>query len=142
MRGKNRRPIAAGGAVPFAIAMLGMLVAILWTPTASAATHGKDGRGKQMFRFCGGCHSLIPGENRIGPNLSGLFGRRAGGVAGYAYSRALSQSSILWNEQSLDLWLAGPAAMVPGTRMRFSGIRDEAARKALIAYLRQVTQPD
>jgi len=71
-----------------------------------------------------------------GPNLHGVFGRRAGAKADYAYSDALKAKGVIWTADTLNLWLAGPQAYVPGTKMSYPGVRDPADRRDLIAYLR------
>jgi cytochrome c len=83
---------------------------------------------------------LEPGKNGIGPTLHGLFGRKAGTVPGYAYSSALKNANLVWNEDSLKRYLADPKAFVPGTKMVSAGIKDEAQLDDLLAYLRQATQ--
>ncbi len=114
---------------------------LLGSTGASASLHGSEvERGARMFRFCAVCHSLKAGEFRIGPPLAGVIGRRAGAVAGYRYSNALRQSGILWNVTTLDAWLANPKKFVPGNRMPFSGIRNDQARAALIAFLETATR--
>ncbi len=113
---------------------------LLGSTGASAALHSPEvERGARMFRFCAGCHSLKAGEFRLGPPLDGVIGRRAGTVAGYRYSNALRQSGIVWNATTLDAWLANPKKFVPGSRMPFSGIRNDRARAALIAFLETAT---
>jgi cytochrome c len=69
-----------------------------------------------------------------------LFGRKAGTVPGYAYSSALKNANLVWNEDSLKRYLADPKAFVPGTKMVSAGIKDEAQLDDLLAYLRQATQ--
>ena len=114
---------------------------LLGSTGAAAALHGPEvERGARMFRFCAGCHSLKAGEIRLGPPLAGLIGRRAGAVAGYSYSNALRRSGVLWYAVTLDAWLANPSRFVPGTRMRFSGIRNDRARAALISFLESATR--
>jgi cytochrome c len=71
----------------------------------------------------------------FGPSLSGLSGRKAGSVPGYAYSPALKASGLTWNATNLDRWLKGPQRLVPGTRMPYPGMPDAKARKAVIGYL-------
>lgn len=113
---------------------------VLGSTGASAALHNSEvERGARMYRFCVGCHSLKAGEFRLGPPLAGLIGRRAGTVAGYRYSRALRKSGILWNATTLDGWLANPKKFVPGSRMPFSGIRNDRVRADLIAFLESAT---
>lgn len=89
--------------------------------------------GRLFADKCSGCHDLH--QVKVGPPLAGVVGRRAGTVAGYPYSSALARSGIIWNEATLDRWLSGPAAYVPGALMPMS-ISDPAARRDIIAYLK------
>jgi cytochrome c len=112
-----------------AIASIVMLAAAL--PAWSAADAA---RGAVLYQSkCGGCHALD--ENRYGPAHRGVFGRKAGSAPGYAYSEALSSSSIVWREDTLDRWLADPEKLIPGQRMSIS-VASEDDRRDLIAYLR------
>jgi cytochrome c len=91
--------------------------------------------GERLFRQrCGTCHSLEMGQNRAGPHLLGVIGRAAGTVNGARYSTAMQDSNIVWDNQSLDSFLAAPRRMVPGTSMTV-GIPNAAQRAAIIAYL-------
>ena len=66
--------------------------------------------GARLFRnACGICHTLEPGKNRLGPNLAGIVGRKAGGVAGFDYSEANKNSNVVWDEAQLDQYLVGPS---------------------------------
>jgi cytochrome c len=85
---------------------------------------------------CTGCHSMD--YNGVGPAHRGVFGRQAGQAPGFAYSDALKGSRLIWDEASLDRWLADPEKLVPGQRMGVS-VPEAAARHDLIAYLKQVT---
>ncbi len=97
-------------------------------------------KGEQYFRACAACHSLAPDYNMTGPSLAGLFGRKAGILASFQrYSPALQASGVVWNEKSLDSWLAGPARFIPDSRMPFEGIEQPAIRSDLIAYLKKAT---
>jgi cytochrome c len=68
-----------------------------------------------------------------------LFGRRAGGVAGFEYSGAMKGSGIVWSAATLDRFLADPLRVVPGTTMTYAGVADAQERADLIAYLRVAT---
>ena len=88
------------------------------------------------FAICMQCHSPSPSQNRIGPSLFGVVGRKAGSVPGFDYSNALRKSGIVWTPERLDKWLSGPMDFVPGTRMSFGGFADPTKRQAVIAYLK------
>lgn len=106
---------------------------------AAPLTAQGQGQGAQTFAMCKGCHTIDKGgRNGIGPNLSGLFGRDAGSVPGYAYSPAMKKSGIHWDGASLDAFLAAPTKKVPGTKMPIS-VADPAKRAALITYLKSAT---
>lgn len=96
--------------------------------------------GKRVFGECKGCHQVGPdAENRIGPHLNGLFGRRAGSVAGFRYSKSFQRagaSGLEWHADSLSDFLLNPRSVASGTRMSYRGLKDETKRADLIAYLR------
>ena len=99
------------------------------------------GRGELLALACAACHRFRAGEGTlIGPNLHGVFGRRAAEVAGFAYSPALVQSGLVWTPASLDAWLANPAGFVTGTTMTFTGYRSAEDRRDLITYLLRATE--
>lgn len=94
-------------------------------------------RGQSLFAAqCAGCHGLD--HAAIGPALAGVYGRQAGTSAGYPYSAALARSGVIWESASLDRWLAGPQAMLPGALMPMR-VSNAADRAALIAYLRTLS---
>jgi cytochrome c len=107
-------------------------------PEAMAATAGDPAEGAQVFRACAACHSLEPGQHRTGPSLADVFGRRAGTAEGFRrYSPALKEADVVWDEATLDPWIADPQAFIPGNRMVFRGLPDAKARADLIAYVAQ-----
>lgn len=111
------------------------VVAILAVTSALGA--GDAGHGKALYEArCSACHS-IP-YNGAGPAHRGLFGRKAGSAPGFAYSPALRDSAVVWNEDTLSKWLANPEAFIPGQRM-FVQTPEAADRADLIAYLKQAT---
>ncbi|MEM9532483.1 MAG: cytochrome c family protein [Pseudomonadota bacterium] len=97
-------------------------------------------RGKILFLQCRACHGLKPEEgHRVGPNLSGLFGRPAASQDGFTYSEAMQNAGITWDGAQLDEFLKTPYSKVPGTIMAFAGISADADRAAVIEYLRAET---
>jgi cytochrome c len=95
-------------------------------------------KGKAVFNICLACHAIGPGaQNKIGPELNGLDGRRAGTVPNFEYSDANKDSGIVWNEGTFEEYIKNPAAKVPGTKMIFPGIRNEQQAKDLWAYIGQ-----
>jgi cytochrome c len=93
-------------------------------------------RGELLSYACQACHTLRVGEpHQIGPNLHGVFGRRAGVAADFEYSDALRGSQIIWTPETLDAWLANPQEFLRGTKMVFAGYSDANDRRDLIAYL-------
>jgi cytochrome c len=97
-------------------------------------------KGKVLFLQCRACHSLeAGGANKVGPNLHGFLGRKAGLAPGFSYSEAVAQSGIMWSAENLDHWLARPSEFLPGNRMVFVGIRKLEDRANLIAYLQRET---
>ncbi|KUF09304.1 cytochrome C [Pseudoponticoccus marisrubri] len=101
---------------------------------------GDPERGAQVYRKCTGCHQIGPGaENRAGPHLNDIFGRRAGSVEGFDYSRAMERAhgdGLVWEYAQLDAYIENPRALVSGTRMSFRGIRDPRDRHDVLAFLR------
>lgn len=104
-----------------------------------APTHAASdvARGAKIFGACAACHSLRPDEQLTGPSLAGVFGRRAGTVKGFGrYSEALRKADVVWEERTLDAWIADPQKFLPGNLMTFPGIRDGGQRADLIAFLK------
>jgi cytochrome c len=115
------------------------LAAVICTPTAAilskAEAAGDAAAGEHVFARCVVCHSPKAGENKIGPSLAGVFGRKSGSAPGYDYSSALKSADITWDEQALDKYLANPPADVHGTKMVIS-IPNAEDRQNVIAYLK------
>jgi cytochrome c len=115
---------------------LPMAVAVLFGSTAMA-----DETGDVLVQKCKICHSLDKGgPNRVGPNLFGVFGRKAGTVPGFAYSPTMKDSGIVWSDETLANFLRSPKELLPGNRMSFPGITDDAALQDLLGRLKQATQ--
>jgi cytochrome c len=93
--------------------------------------------GEAIFKRCAACHMVGAGAvNGLGPELNGISGRAIASVTGFSYSTALKGKGGVWDDASLDAFIASPAKWAPGTKMAFAGIGDAAERKALIEYLK------
>lgn len=101
----------------------------------AAAVAAADAR-PAAYAQCAACHSVEPGKHGIGPSLHGVYGTKAGEIPGYAFSEKLKASGLVWDDATLDKWLAGPMKMVPGTRMSYAGMSDPAKRAEIIAYMK------
>ncbi len=121
--------------------LIAALAAGVFTLASHQALAGPDlANGEKMFKKCKTCHSLEEGKKKVGPHLFGLFGRKAGSVEGYKYSKAMKESDIVWDEETLDAFLTKPKDLVPKTKMAFPGFKKEQDRIDIIAYLMQATQ--
>ena len=97
--------------------------------------------GERNFRQCAACHTVDQGgQNRVGPNLWGVFGADVGHHEGFNYSDALLGIEGIWTVDKLDAYLENPRGFAPGNRMAFAGLRNEADRAAVIAYLRSLSE--
>ncbi len=93
--------------------------------------------GEARFSLCKSCHTIVAGgANMTGPNLYGVVGVKAASKAGFNYSDALKAKGLTWDPATLDQWLAGPQAFVPGTKMSFPGLKDATDRRDVIGYLK------
>lgn len=130
--------MAGGRAILPALAFL----AAAGAEPAAADLIGDAVRGEDLFkRQCSACHQIGPeARNRVGPRLNGLFGRGAGALEDFDYSkgmRRMGADGLTWTLETLDAYIANPRALVSGTRMNYRGMADPEARAALMAFLRE-----
>ena len=96
--------------------------------------------GQSKFALCKSCHTIVQGApDMVGPNLWGIFGRKAGSKGDYAYSAGLKALSVTWDAASLDKWISNPRAMVAETKMTYLGLENAKDRVDVIAYLKVAT---
>jgi cytochrome c2 len=106
-------------------------------PMPAKASDGGPARGKEVFeKRCTGCHAL--GQNREGPMLRGVYGRTSGSVANFTYSPALKAARIVWNDASIERWLADPDLFVPGNNMGFRVAKPQE-RQDLVRFLKETS---
>jgi cytochrome c len=119
---------------------LAVLVSFVVAPQSLAAD-GNPAQGQRVFGACAACHSLQPDQNMTGPSLADVWNRKAGSLASFSrYSPALKSADIVWNDKTLDAWIADPQHVVPGNQMTFAGIKDARQRADLLAFLKEATQ--
>ncbi len=106
------------------------------TAAAPAAAVAAADAKPAAYAQCAACHSVEPGKHGIGPSLHGVYGTKAGEIAGFAFSEKLKASGLTWDDATLDTWLSGPMKVVPGTKMSYAGMSDPAKRAEIIAYLK------
>ena len=88
------------------------------------------------FKACTTCHKIEAGAKLMGPSLFAVYGRKAGSVADFAYSDALKNSGITWDDAHLAAFIADPKSNVPGTKMVFAGIKKQDEVAAIVDYLK------
>lgn len=116
------------------------LVLVIASLVSSPAFAQADAvRGKKAYETsCSICHSLT--ANGIGPSHKGVYGRKAGSMAGYDYSPGFAKANLIWDEKTLDAWIAFPENLVPGQKMGFY-VMEADVRADIIAYLKSLAAP-
>ena len=106
-------------------------------PQASQGT--EDVSGQQAFNnACRTCHMVKEGDNRLGPNLHKVVGRKAGSLPDYGFSSAMKEASFVWDQEKLDRFIANPDEVVPGNSMKpYGGLASSDERKKIIGFLAQ-----
>ncbi len=113
-----------------------ILAGTLSFAATKAQAAGDAAAGKVLFtQKCGICHSVVQGQNKIGPSLYAVVGRKAGSLPDYTYSEAMKGANRTWDEATLDDYLTNPRQKIPGIKMIFAGLPAESDRQNVIAYL-------
>lgn len=111
-----------------------------WTPPTGAADEANVARGETLWGKCRACHTYEAGaRHSVGPNLHGVFGRKAGTAPGFRrYSDALRNAEVVWTAETMDAYLKATLDYIPGSKM-YAGLAIARDRLDLIAWLGVVT---
>lgn len=115
---------------------------MLALPFTNALPQEED--GKVAFNSnCRTCHSMDEGDHRLGPSLHDIVGREAGSSEGYGFSRAMKESKVVWNAETLDRFIRNPNGVIPGNNMKpYGGISDAKLRARIVSYLSEASSED
>jgi cytochrome c len=116
--------------IGFALALAA--VAALGLP---AAAHAQDGEAA-FKRQCTICHATQAGQNKVGPSMAGIVGRKAGTIQGFQYSDAMKGSNITWDIDTLSKYIADPKAVVPNGKMVFAGVKKPEDVQLILEYIK------
>jgi cytochrome c len=137
----NRRDAAMRRRKMLLIGALSGMTCMLSSPSAlpQASQGAQDASGQQAFNnACRTCHLVREGDNRLGPNLHKIVGRKAGSLPDYGFSSAMKEAGFVWDEEKLDRFIANPDEVVPGNSMKpYGGLSSSEDRKKIIAFLAQ-----
>ena len=121
------------------IAAASAIAYLLSSPSAlpQASQGSEPSSGQQAFNnACRTCHIMREGDNRLGPNLHKVVGRKAGSISGYNYSSAMKEAGFVWDEAKLDRFIASPDEVVPGHKMKpYGGLASKEERTKIVAFL-------
>jgi cytochrome c len=113
-------------------------LSLLASLAPALAAQEESEEGKVAYNnACRTCHSFKPDDNRLGPTLHGIVGRKAGSIEGFAFSPSMKSSGITWDDATLDQFISNPNQVVSGNKMQpFGGIADASERKKIVDYLK------
>ena len=116
-------------------------------PSASEDLSPRDAEaatGQRLFNnACRTCHSTKEGDNRLGPHLYKIVGRKAGSLPHYGYSSAMKSADFVWDEATLNRFVANPDEIVPGNSMKpYGGLASADDRAKVVAYLQSLARGD
>jgi len=121
--------------------VLAMLVSMALTGNALALDAGDASAGAKVFKKCQACHSVVAADgNKVGPNLHGIVGRKAGTTEGFNYSdamKAAGEAGTTWDEATIEKYLRDPKGFIPKNKMAFAGIKKDSDLANVIAYLKE-----
>jgi cytochrome c len=128
-----------------AICLTALALGCVWNAAVSRADEALANRGESLFsKECARCHQVgIEAKNKVGPHLDLIIGRTAGTVENFRYSKALKKAGeggLDWDESSLDQYIEKPRTFIKGNRMSYRGMSKPEDRKALLAWLKSISE--
>ena len=126
------------------IVLAGALLTATVLAMAPARADGDAAAGKKVFNKCMACHDAVNDKSKVGPSLHNVVGRKAGTFEGFKYSDAMKKAGeggLVWDEANLTEYIHDPKAKVPGNKMAFPGLKDDADVANVIAYLKADPKP-
>jgi cytochrome c len=126
----------------FIMVLSGMTLLLASSASEQPAAQGADASGQQLFNnACRTCHTTKDGDNRIGPHLHNIIGRKAGSLPNFRYSEAMQSADFVWDEDKLGRFIESPDALVPGNGMTpYTGVRSADDKAKIIAFLKSSSQ--
>jgi cytochrome c len=126
----------------FIMALGGVTLLLASSASGQLVAQGADASGQQVFNnACRTCHTIKDGDNRVGPHLHNIIGRKAGSLPNYRYSEAMQSADFVWDEDKLGRFIENPDAMVPGNGMTpYTGVRSAEDKAKIIAFLKSSGQ--
>jgi cytochrome c len=126
----------------FMMVLGGMTVLLASSASGQPTSQGADASGQQLFNnACRTCHTTKDGDNRFGPHLHSIVGRKAGSLPNYRYSEAMQSADFVWDEDKLGRFIENPEALVPGNGMTpYTGVRSAEDKAKIIAFLKSSRQ--
>lgn len=121
-----------------------LAIAALAVAATAAEADGDAAKGEKIFKKCMACHNADMAQNKVGPYLMGVVGRKAASAEGYNYSAAMAAKGaegLVWDEASLAAYLADPKGFVPKNKMAFIGLRKPEEAADVIAFLKSHPAP-
>ena len=114
-----------------------LLILLSISAVPQEAARADAASGQLLFNnACRTCHTMKEGDNRLGPNLHNIIGRKAGSLPDYGYSSAMKGADFVWDREKLDSFIAKPDEVVPGNNMKpYGGLASAEDRSKLIAFL-------
>jgi cytochrome c len=137
----HMRPRRQPSPSPWLHALAGAGAATLLVSAPCSLAQQPANTGQQAFNnSCRTCHSVKEGDNRLGPNLNKIVGRKAGSLPDYNYSSSMKEAGFVWDQDKLTRFMVKPDEVVSGNKMQpYGGISAEEAGK-IVAYLQAASQ--